>query len=42
MAVYVDAPRHRVGKKAAGRSLDGQQWNEVPRGPLEGGTDGRN
>lgn len=26
----------RVGKTAAGRSLDGQQWNEVPRGPLEG------
>lgn len=26
----------RVTKDAAGRSLDGQQWNEVPRGPLEG------
>lgn len=26
----------RVSKEAAGRSLDGQQWNEVPRGPLEG------
>lgn len=26
----------RVTKEAAGRSLDGQQWNEVPRGPLEG------
>lgn len=25
----------RVTKEAAGRSLDGRQWNEVPRGPLE-------
>jgi len=31
----------RATKEAAGRSLDGQQWNEVPRGPLEGGADGR-
>ncbi len=32
----------RVTKDAAGRSLDGQQWNEVPSGPLEEGKDGRN
>jgi protein gp37 len=26
----------KVGKKAAGRMLYGREWNEVPRGPLEG------
>jgi hypothetical protein len=25
-----DRPLHRVGKKAAGRLLDGREWNEVP------------
>jgi protein gp37 len=26
----LDWPMHRVGKKAAGRLLDGREWNEVP------------
>ncbi|MEX5515681.1 DUF5131 family protein [Pseudophaeobacter sp. 1A09344] len=26
----------RAAKEATGRTLDGQQWNEVPRGPMEG------
>ncbi|WP_246100820.1 hypothetical protein [Palleronia caenipelagi] len=28
--------RTAIQRNAAGRSLDGQHWNEVPRGPLEG------
>jgi protein gp37 len=27
-------PMHRIGKKAAGRSLEGREWNEVPYGCL--------
>ena len=26
----------RVGKKAAGRLLDGREWNEYPQGPADG------
>lgn len=32
---FEDSPRRRVGKKRAGRLLEGREWNEFPN--LEGG-----
>lgn len=30
----------RIGKRAAGRLLDGREWNEVPQAPAMKGQDG--
>lgn len=32
---FLDSPMQRIGKKAAGRVLDGREWNEFPK--VEGG-----
>lgn len=31
-AIFGDTVAHRVGKRAAGRLLDGREWNEFPQG----------
>ncbi len=33
--IWDDEPRWRVGKKKAGRSLDGETWDEMPEGRLK-------
>ena len=29
-AIFGDTVTHKIGKKAAGRLLDGREWNEYP------------